>query len=81
MIMSDFMPNDESVAPTTAPTGIWLKKLPYAVVLILSFTRRPLMRRYWGPSQQRIEDRRLRRKVAKDRVDEMRVIPSTDAFR
>jgi hypothetical protein len=54
MIMSDFMPNDESVAPTTAPKSIWLKELPYAVVLILtllgvaytSFTRRPTTG-YW----------------------------------
>ena len=48
------MPNDESVAPTTAPTSIWLKELPYAVVLVLtllgvaytSFTRRPTTG-YW----------------------------------
>jgi hypothetical protein len=54
MIMSDFMPNEESVAPTTAPKSIWLKELPYAVVLILtllgvaytSFTRRPTTG-YW----------------------------------
>ena len=60
MIMSDFVPNDESVAPTTAPkqrlpsASIWLRELPYAAVLILtllgvaytSFTRRP-MTGYW----------------------------------
>ena len=53
-IMSDFTPNDESVARTTAPKSIWLKELPYAVVLILtllgvaytSFTRRPTTG-YW----------------------------------
>ena len=52
--MSDFMPNDKSAAPTTAPKSIWLKELPYAVVLILtllgvaytSFTRRPTTG-YW----------------------------------
>jgi len=52
--MSDFTPNDESVARTTAPKNIWLKELPYAVVLILtllgvaytSFTRRPTTG-YW----------------------------------
>ena len=56
MIMSDFVPNSESVAPTTAPkqrlpsASIWLRELPYAAVLILtllgvaytSFTRRPM---------------------------------------
>ena len=60
MIMSDFVPNNESVAPTTAPkqrlpsASIWLRELPYAAVLILtllgvaytSFTRRP-MTGYW----------------------------------
>jgi len=57
--MSDFVPNGESVAPTTAPkqalgASIWLKELPYAAVLILtllgvaytSFTRRPTTG-YW----------------------------------
>jgi hypothetical protein len=54
--MSNFMPNGESVAPTTAPksASIWLRELPYAAVLILtllgvaytSFTRRPTTG-YW----------------------------------
>jgi len=52
--MSDFLPNEESPAPTAAPRSIWLKELPYAFVLILtllgvaytSFTRRPTTG-YW----------------------------------
>ena len=42
MIMSDFVPNNESVVPTTAPkpqlpsASIWLRELPYAAVLILT---------------------------------------------
>jgi hypothetical protein len=57
--MSDFAPSDESV-PTTAPNrqppraSIWLRELPYGVVLILtllgvaytSFTKRPTTT-YW----------------------------------
>ena len=58
--MSDFVPNDESVASMTAPErrlgGVsgWLKELPYGVVLVLtlvgvaytSFTKRPTTA-YW----------------------------------
>lgn len=58
--MSNFGPNDESVDPTTAAkrrppsTNIWLKELPYGVVLVLtllgvaytSFTKRPTTG-YW----------------------------------
>jgi hypothetical protein len=60
MAMSDFMPNDETVASTTAPerrlpgVNSWLKELPYGVVLVLtligvgytSFTKRPTTA-YW----------------------------------
>jgi hypothetical protein len=60
MVMSDFVPNDESVVPTTAPkrrlprASIWLRELPYGVVLVLtllgvaytSFTKRPTTG-YW----------------------------------
>jgi hypothetical protein len=55
MAMSDFVPNDETVASTTTPerrlpgVNSWLKELPYGVVLVLtlvgvgytSFTKRP----------------------------------------
>ena len=56
--MSDFVPNDESVASRKAPErwlqGIWLKELPYGLVLALtlvgvaytSFTKRPTTA-YW----------------------------------
>jgi hypothetical protein len=58
--MSDFVPNDESVASTTAQerrlpgVSSWLKELPYGVVLVLtligvaytSFTKRPTTA-YW----------------------------------
>jgi hypothetical protein len=58
--MSDFVPNDESVASTAAPErrrpGVsgWLKELPYGVILVLtligvaytSFTKRPSTA-YW----------------------------------
>ena len=57
--MSDFVPKDESGVPTTAPqrvpgANIWLKELPYVVVLVLtligvaysSFTKRPTTG-YW----------------------------------
>jgi hypothetical protein len=59
MVMSDFVPKDESSVPTTAPqrvpgANIWLKELPYLVVLVLtligvaysSFTKRPTTG-YW----------------------------------
>jgi hypothetical protein len=60
MAMSDFVPNDETVASKVAPErrlpGVrsWLKELPYVVVLILtligvaytSFTKRPTTA-YW----------------------------------
>jgi hypothetical protein len=60
MAMSDFVPNDESVASTTAQerrlpgVSSWLKELPYGVVLVLtligvaytSFTKRPTTA-YW----------------------------------
>src|SRR4029450_8024444 len=60
MAMSDFVPNDETVASATPPErqlpGIrgWLKELPYGVVLVLtligvaytSFTKRPTTA-YW----------------------------------
>jgi hypothetical protein len=60
MAMSDFVPNDESGASTTAQerrlSGVssWLKELPYGVVLVLtligvaytSFTKRPTTA-YW----------------------------------
>jgi hypothetical protein len=60
MAMSGIVPNDESVASTTAPErrtrGVrsWLKELPYGVVLVLtlggvaytSFTKRPTTA-YW----------------------------------
>jgi hypothetical protein len=59
MVMSE-LPNDEAVAPTTPakrwlpPASIWLKELPYVVVLVLtllgvaytSVTRRPMIV-YW----------------------------------
>ena len=58
MAMSNLAPNDESVSSTKTPErwlqGIWLKELPYGLVLVLtlvgvaytSFTKRPTTA-YW----------------------------------
>lgn len=58
MAMSNLVPNDESVSSTKTPErwlqGIWLKELPYGLVLVLtlvgvaytSFTKRPTTA-YW----------------------------------